>query len=247
MLANRFLLGTHRAYWLAMTDVPLFVSIRQLRSYRTMPVALGPWGLDSGAFTEVQQSGGFTTSARQYATEVRRCVDEIGRLEWAAPQDWPCEDFALARTGLTLAEHQRRSVASYLELRMLDAALPFVPVLQGQHVDDYLHCVELYDRAGIDLTVLPLVGIGSVCRRQHTPEIEHLVRSISDLGINLHGFGVKSLGLAKYGPYLTSADSLAWSYNARRNPPIDGHPHRNCANCIGWALRWRQRVLDRLS
>jgi hypothetical protein len=33
----------------------------------------------------------------------------------------------------------------------------------------------------------------------------------------MHGFGVKTQGLAMYADSLTSADSLAWSYWARRD------------------------------
>lgn len=248
----RFYLGSHHPHWLGRTEVPLFVSIRSLRERKTLPVALGPWGLDSGAFWEVHHTGGFITSPHQYIGEVARCADEVGRLAWAAPQDWPCEDFALAKTGLTVIEHQRRSVASYLTLHSLDATLPIVPVLQGQTVDDYLRCVDLYEHAGIDLTCAPVVGVGSVCRRQHTGEIEHIMRTLAHQGLALHGFGVKAPGLTRYSWALTSADSLAWSYDARREPGVGGkrgrrrfpgHSHKSCANCLAYALDWRTRVL----
>lgn len=92
--------------------------------------------------------------------------DEIGRLEWAAPQDWMCEPFMPAKTGLTVAEHQVRTVENYLELRSLAPERPFVPVPQGWKLDDYVRCVDLYyELTGIDLAAQPLVGIGSVCRR----------------------------------------------------------------------------------
>jgi hypothetical protein len=55
-------------------------------------------------------------------------------------------------------------------------------------------------------------------------------------------------GLRRCGRHLASADSMAWSYEARREPPMPGHAsrHRNCANCPEWALRWRRRVLAAL-
>jgi hypothetical protein len=49
---------------------------------------------------------------------VRRYRDEIGCLDWAAPQDWMCEPFILAKTGLSVREY-RRTVASYLRLTEL--------------------------------------------------------------------------------------------------------------------------------
>jgi len=241
----RLFLGTHHPHWLALVDVPLFVSHRRLAGYRTLPEARGPWALDSGGFTELAMHGTWVTPARAYVTAVRRYATEVGQLQWAAPQDWMCEPIMLARTGLTVADHQARTVASVLELRHQAADLPWVPVLQGWTIDDYRRCVDLYTAAGIDLTAEPVTGLGSVCRRQSTAEIEDITAAMATGGIRLHGFGVKAQGLARYGRHLVSADSLAWSYNARRNSPLPGHTHINCANCLPWALRWYQRTLAR--
>jgi hypothetical protein len=68
---------------------------------------------------------------------------------------------------------------------------PFVTVLQGWGLDDYPRCVELYQRAGIDLTAEPLVGVGSLCQRQATGEIEVIVPLTAVAGAPPHGFGVK--------------------------------------------------------
>jgi hypothetical protein len=38
-------------------------------------------------------------------------------------------------------------------------------------VRDYLRCWNIYADAGIDLSTFPLVGVGSVCRRQNSDEI----------------------------------------------------------------------------
>jgi hypothetical protein len=38
-------------------------------------------------------------------------------------------------------------------------------------------------------------------------------------------------------------DSMAWSLGARFNPPLRGHTHKNCANCLEYALRWRAKVI----
>ena len=106
--------------------------------------------------------------------------------------------------------------------------------------------LDLYADAGIDLAAEATVGLGSVCRRQATSGIEDICFTLAARGIRLHGFGVKIAGLGRYGRHLTSADSMAWSYDARRSPALPGHTHRSCANCVEWALRWRERVLHRL-
>jgi hypothetical protein len=56
----------------------------------------------------------------------------------------------------------------------------------------------------------------------------------------------RSQGSASFADALTSADSLAWSYRARRDHPLPGCTHKSCANCVHHALRWRAQLLRRL-
>ena len=156
-----------------------------------------------------------------------------------------CEPAILARTGLTVREHQDRTVASYLELRALAPHLPFIPVVQGWHLADYLACVDLYRAAGVDLTRAAAdragVGVPPPVHRRRSPSSSPPSPS---LGLRLHGFGIKTTGLHLYGHLLASADSMAWSYAARRAPALPGCTgHRNCANCLTYATRWRARIL----
>jgi len=69
-------------------------------------------------------------------------------------------------------------------------------------------------------------------------------RALSELPV--HGFGVKTQGLAVYGAQLTSADSLAWSLDARRSDPLPGHAHKSCSNCLEYASQWRADLLDQV-
>jgi len=72
-----------------------------------------------------------------------------------------------------------------------------------------------------------------------------ITAALAQMGIRLHGFGVKTSGLALYGHHLASADSMAWSYAARRAPALPGCTgHKNCANCLTYATQWRARVLS---
>lgn len=238
-----FYLGTHMPHWLERFDFPMFISRTRLAHRKNLPRAVGPWALDSGGFTQLDRLGCWTFTPVQYAAEVRRYSDEIGRLEWAAPMDWMCEPRIRSTTGLTVVEHQRRTVTNYLALRSIAPDLPFIPVLQGWTLDDYQHCVDIYSAAGVDLTVVPLVGLGSVCRRQSTGEIGQIVSELASLGIALHGFGVKSDGLRSYSAYLTSADSMSWSYRGRRTTPCAHGPAKSEANCPQFAKAWRTRVL----
>lgn len=235
----KFYLGTHMPSWLTKADVPLFISHRRLSGRASFPRARMSWALDSGGFTELSMNGAWTVTAAEYARAVRRYADEIGRMDWAAPQDWMCEPWIVEKTGLSVAEHQRRTVANFLELRELVPEV--VPSIQGWLLDDYRRCLDMYRDAGVDLTTYPTVAIGSVCRRQATSEIGEIVSAMSAEGLRLHGFGVKSLGLRKYGQHLTSADSMAWSFRGRHVPGCT-ESHKTEANCYRFALEWRAKA-----
>jgi hypothetical protein len=188
----RFYLGTHRPSWLwKVTDVPLFPVLGELRARRShFPAATTDWALDSGGFTELSKHGRWTVVPEDYAAFVRRCSEELGRLQWASPQDWMCEPWIVAKTGLSVAEHQRRTIENYLTLRTIAPDLPFIPVLQGWTLDDYHRHVDDYAAAGVDLTTEPTVGVGSVCRRQATAEIVWIIEQLRGRGLRVHGFGV---------------------------------------------------------
>lgn len=245
MSALTFYLGIHRPGWLPdprLADVPTMVSHATLAGRKTLPRAAGRWTRDSEGFSVLKKHGCHIATPRDFAAAVIRDRDAIGGMDWASPQDWMCEPEILTRTGLTVREHQRRTVASVLELRALGA-----PVVQGWRLPDYLECVELYRDAGVDLAAEPVVGLGSVCRRQAMGEAHVIAHALHGLGLKLHGFGVKITGLLAFGHLLTSADSMAWSLDARFSAPLHGCPHKSCANCLRYALRWRDRLLAQLA
>jgi hypothetical protein len=240
-----FYLGIHVPVWLNRLDVPMFLSRRRLVNYKRLPIATARWALDSGGFTEVHR-GGWGLSASEYAGEVRRYADEIGKLDWAAPQDWMCESTALQATGLTVLDHQERTTANFLDLRQELGTL-VIPVLQGWSRDDYLRHVDAYEAAGVALADENRIGVGSICRRYADNDIGAVLGSLQPL--RLHAFGVKGTALAKYYDWMASADSMAWSATARwgqRRLPGCTHKMKNCGECSEWALRWREKTLRSL-
>ena len=239
----RFYLGTHKAVWLERLDVPLFISRRTLEGRKSLPRARAGWALDSGGFTELHGGGRWSISAAEYAAQVDRYAAEIGRLEWVAPMDWMCEPSVRAQTGLSVAEHQARTVANFGELRDLLGPL-VIPVVQGWTLAEFTECVARYYHAGHELHREPVVGVGSICRRGQTLEICRVVRTLQRLfDLRMHGFGVRGEALHALGDVLTSADSMAWSYAARRSPPLRACTHARCSNCPRYAMRWRDRLL----
>ncbi len=126
-----------------------------------------------------------------------------------------CEPFVIEKTGLDIETHQRLTVDNFLKLKSFNSEIHYIPVLQGYELDDYFKHFEMFEASGVDLRNEPIVGVGSVCRRQNTKEIEHLFKCLHAKGLKLHGFGVKTNGLKRYSEYLESADSLAWSFTSR--------------------------------
>jgi hypothetical protein len=266
----KFFLGTHQPHWLAderFEGVPLFISRRRLQDYRTLPRAVTDFALDSGGFTELQLHGRWLMNADAYADQVLGYAAAYGkRLKWVAPQDWMCEPIVIkggsggrgvvfAGTGLSVEEHQRRTVKNFVRLRTLLKGR-VIPVLQGWRLTDYWRCCDMYHRAGVRLADERVIGVGSVCRRQSTEEAAGIMESLAADGLSLHGFGFKKAGLRRCQRRLTSADSTAWSDVARREPiclrghdrPGTGRPkgHKNCANCAEYALLWRAELLESL-
>nr|WP_157407842.1 hypothetical protein [Actinomadura atramentaria] len=207
----------------------------------------GRWMLDSGGFTELSMNGRWTFTARSYARAARRYHDEIGPMDACGQMDFMCEDEVLAATGLTVSDHQRLTIDNYLELLSLEPGLPWVPTLQGARPSDYLRHARAWRDAGIDLRAVPLVGLGSVCRRTKiTVPMLLMIDRLADQGVRLHAFGVKTTGLLACADKLVSSDSLAWSRAARWDGRRPGDPLSHHGNSVHEALAWRSALLARI-
>ena len=120
----------------------------------------------------------------------------------------------------------RLTISRYDELHAeLNGLVPLMPVLQGYTAHEYLDHLDQY---GDRLAPGAWVGVGSVCKRNTEPmKIFMVLDAIASRrpDLRLHGFGVKTTALEDRGvrQLLHSADSMAWSYNARRNSR-----NRNC-------------------
>lgn len=196
------------------------ISINRLRG-RLKPVACPEVLVDSGAFTELSRHGGYRHGVEEYAAELHRLhTTGVVKIIAAVAQDYMCEHFMLAKTGLTIPDHQRLTIERYDALvAALDwAPFPVMPVLQGYAPADYVHHLHAY---GSRLSQGMWVGVGSVCKRNGSPEkIMEVLRAIhaERPDLRLHGFGVKLTSIRHPGvrSLLTTADSMAWSFAARK-------------------------------
>lgn len=176
------------------------------------------WIMDSGAFTEVSKHGGYRHSPNEYATEIRRWARHDG-LVAAVTQDFMCEPFILTLTGKTVREHQQLTIERYDALVKCGTdGVYLMPVLQGYSPKEYVeHCYLYGDR----LQQGAWVGVGSICKRSGSPKIiAEILGEIKKVrpDLELHGFGLKITALsdALVRELLTTADSMAWSFAARR-------------------------------
>lgn len=192
-----------------------FISINRLRERRS-PFAVRHWVLDSGAFTEIKDHGRYRHTVAEYARDAARWIGN-GELDAIVAQDYMCEPFILARTGLTVADHQRLTVERYDELLAESLPVYVLPVLQGFLPEEYVAHLDSY---GDRLAHGAWVGVGSVCKVQSSPDA--IVSRLTAIkwerpDLRLHGFGVKVTALAdaRVRQLLYSADSMAWSRAAR--------------------------------
>lgn len=192
------------------------ISVNRIRN-RKSGFKVNDWIMDSGAFTEVTTHGCYRSDPDEYAWQVNRWKDN-GAMLAAVAQDYMCEPFVLAKTGLTVKDHQRMTVERYLALRGLCPGVHVMPVLQGWMPSDYERHIDTYGDA---LQYGAWCGVGSVCKRQSDPEaIEEILIGIHQRrpDLQLHLFGVKLTALASdiVRTLAYSSDSMAWSWAARK-------------------------------
>lgn len=209
-----------------------FISVNRLsgKKGRRAPFEVGSWIMDSGAFTEVSTHGGYRSGVSEYAGHIRRWKDN-GNLLAAVAQDYMCEPWIVAKTGLSVAEHQRLTIERYDQLLAEDTGVYILPVLQGFTPAEYAtHLLAYGDR----LKPGQWVGVGSICKRNSKPlEVREVLAWIKAIrpDLRLHGFGLKATALADpiICGMLETADSMAWSLHARKNgrSPNDWREARN--------------------
>lgn len=212
----RFFIGLHQPSDAKHFDAA-FISVNRLVN-RKSDFDVENWILDSGAFSTIFKYGGYPDPPAKYAEQIKRWKGN-GNLLAAVTQDYMCEPAMLAKTGLTVAEHQRLTIERYDALLRCETGCYIMPVLQGYAPEEYVsHICQYGDR----LPFGAWVGVGSICKRNSSPcLILDVLMAIKterpDLG--LHGFGLKTTALANgtIRALLKTSDSMAWSLWARKN------------------------------
>ena len=211
---TRFYTGLHQP-----SDAKHFdrcmVSVNRLES-RKSDFEVNEWIMDSGAFTRISTGRGHMQLG-DYANQIRRWKPDV-----AVSQDYMCEPFILKQTDRTVLEHQRMTIWNYRDLLMADTGNSYImPVLQGYAPLEYSEHIRTYKYLDAELPEGAWVGVGSVCKRNGSPlQAYAVLAAIHDErpDLLLHGFGLQmtALSWSRITDLLYSADSMAWSYAARK-------------------------------
>lgn len=231
---ERFFIGIHQPSDARFVE-SAFISIHRIAK-RISAFLVGDWIMDSGAFSTILKHGGYPEPPEVYAAQIKRW-SKNGNLLAAVTQDYMCEAHMLKLTGMTVEQHQRLTVERYDALMACDlGGVYLMPVLQGYAPEDYVRHLEMY---GDRLALGAWVGVGSVCKRNGDPAaIENVLLAIKRArpDLRLHGFGIKltalASGLVRF--LLYTADSMAWSFAARKQGR-DG-------NSVQEAIRFGERI-----
>jgi hypothetical protein len=153
--------------------------------------------VDSGAFSELSIHGRYRHAPSVYADQLRR-LGGVAAIDVVVAQDYMCEPWIVAKTGLSVAEHQRLTIERYDAL--MAEGLPYLvmPVLQGYMPHEYQAHVRAY---GDRLKPGMWVGVGSICKRNGDPAgVRRVLRAIREVrpDLELHGFGLKITTLSRH-------------------------------------------------
>jgi hypothetical protein len=194
---------------------------REWAGFKQPPAALiaeMPVYLDSGGFVAAVKYRGWPWAVDSY---LNLCAAAPWR--WFASMDW-CVEPEIARDEATVMDRISGTVRLNILCRLGAAERGIqdrlMPVIQGWEPDHYLRCM---DRLSGFLDGVPLVGLGSMCRRH--VEGPHGVLQVVDAldraappGMRFHLFGLKSQAVEELRghPRIASVDSQAYGVRARR-------------------------------
>lgn len=219
---DKFYIGLHQT-----SDAQHFdrccIHIARLEG-RRKPLGCNEMLIDSQAFRILELHGEHQLSPIEYADRLHRarllCPEIAG-----VTQDYMCEQYIfdcrerLTGKRYTVTDHQWLTIQRYMDIRsVLDPSIYLMPVLQGYTPIEYVRHIREY---GDLLPEGAWCGVGSVCKRNGSPsQIRDVLYSIKRYrpDLRLHGFGLKrtALSWAWIREALYSADSMAWSFAARK-------------------------------
>jgi hypothetical protein len=289
-----FFTGAPQPSWAWRYRCNFFISRSTLVADRKNPakarvIALQPAkeevGIDAETFSIMSKYGNYDSMpADQWAQHAREICAGLQRVRMVSIQDWMTETPVLKLTGpwpdaeTAIRVHQERTIDSYITLRSLAPDVKWMPVLQGNKPWQYVAHAERFEKRGINLNdpEIPVIGVGSMCRRGSKPEGLAVIRAIAGMGLRMDlpqakrfhilGWMVEGVEDTAADPemwkVMGSSDSMKWSKDARdyhiylpdcRHGEYEpremlgyAKDWGNCASCVRYAIVSRNAALTRV-
>lgn len=169
--------------------------------------------VDSGGYSFFSRWGDYPFSLEKYLDLVYYIKDKYPLFS-VATLDYPCEP-NINRDNLVSNQIRiEKTVSNAIKCFQADKNLPWLPVIQGYALDEYLSCIDLYKEVGITSNYW---AIGSICSRKGKPlELRKIITSIKEQHPNakLHAFGlgIPFLRDPQIFQAIYSSDSSAWNW-----------------------------------
>jgi hypothetical protein len=200
--------------------------------------------VDGAGFSQVFKHGRWLWGPDEHEKRMSAVESGLGaeNVDGYFTQDWMCEPVIIQGghgahgTGLSVEEHQRRTVQSGVDLERINPRRKWVHTVQGYTLAEYERCIQMYFDVGIDLMQRETVAFGSMCKRG--PDAAPIAAALFRLlggpeGPRKHILGFNILALVALIGMLTpdeqnvlDADSASWSMKAKNGPVLmRGHKH----------------------
>ena len=180
--------------------------------------------LDSGGYSFFTRWGEYPFSVEEYTTFANMVQDDYPLTE-VAILDYPCEPNTNRSLLQSNKERIDKTIQNTLECIDYDPNLPWVPVIQGYTLQEYLYCLEEYEKHNLPYDDFDLWAIGSLCARKKVGGLRTIITNISQrVNMPIHTFGMTITFLRDPQIFFAihSSDSGAWSYNGRHYEKL-GH------------------------
>ena len=183
------------------------------RSRTRLPEGVERVILDSGGYAFFSRWGEYPFTIEKYI-ELAHYIKDTHPLYKAAILDYPCEPDINRSQVMSNEDRIEKTIANAIECYDTDDSLPWLPVIQGYTVSEYLHCIDLYDDYGVTSDYW---AIGSICSRKGAPfELRNIITKIKERHPNdkLHAFGlgIPFLRNPQIFQAIYSSDSAAWNW-----------------------------------
>ncbi len=175
--------------------------------------------IDSGGFTAARRWGAYPWTPRQYADWINETIAPRSgaakglTLDWCAVMDYACERGVNRETHRTNRERIKATIRNEIACREAGPDLPWLPVLQGDTLEERAFDLALRGRLG--MVPRQRAGVGSVCgrgARAAAAALRFYRERLPNLRLHAFGLDVRALDDPAAWGAVESWDSYGWTW-----------------------------------